>query len=76
MVKEDIQNEAEVSEPSPWSKNLSIGYSRSGGNTDDSSFSGEISVARKSDKDEWAGSIKSYISTSNDEMDAKSDNAE
>ena len=56
---------------SVWSRKASFGYSQTGGNTEDSQGSAEFSLNRKTEKDEWSAKVKAYISTSNDQTDAK-----
>jgi len=73
-----IQIEEEVKELSDkeesdvqWQRKISIGYSQTSGNTEASQGSSEFSFNRKTGKDEWTGALKTFISTSNEKMDAK-----
>jgi len=54
-----------------WTRKITLGYTQSGGNTDDSSFAGELFISQKTEDDERTAKITSFISTTNDELDAR-----
>jgi len=64
-------NKVKGENKSQWQRKASLGYSQTGGNTEASQGSVEVSINRKTDDDEWMGQLKAYLSTSNKKMDAK-----
>lgn len=54
-----------------WKRKVSIGYNESGGNTENSKFNTELSLNRKSEKDEWSAKLTSYFSSANGQLDGK-----
>jgi len=64
---EIVQKESDVQ----WQRKIAVGYSQTSGNTQASQGSSELSVNRKTKKDEWTGVLRVLISTSNEKMDAK-----
>jgi len=64
---EIVQEESDIQ----WQRKITVGYSQTSGNTQASQGSSELSVSRKTKKDEWTGTLKAFISTSNEKMDAK-----
>ena len=58
-------------EKSLWERQLSLGYSLSRGNTEDSSFSGEFNAERETDETKFTANLSSYISSANKKEDAR-----
>lgn len=64
---EEVKEDQDVQ----WSRKATLGYSKTGGNTQDSQGAAEIKISRKTKKDEWSAAWKAFLSTANEEMDAK-----
>lgn len=54
-----------------WKKELSVGYSQSGGNTEKSLANVGVNVSRKTSHDEWSGKYTAYYSSSEKRMDGR-----
>lgn len=54
-----------------WARKLSIGYQKTGGNTDKNQLNSGVDIKRKTDSDEWAGNASLYYSSADNKMDAQ-----
>ncbi|MFT7538839.1 MAG: putative salt-induced outer membrane protein YdiY [Lysobacterales bacterium] len=67
--------EAAAKKDVEWTREVSVGISQTGGNTEKGSFSGNIDVNRKTDKDEWTAAYSQYLASSNKKQDARKSKA-
>jgi len=58
-------------EKSPWTREVSLGYSQTGGNTEESQGNFTLAMDRKTDEDEWNVKMDSLYSSSNKKMDSR-----
>ena len=63
--------QAKMEKESAWTRKISLGYSETGGNTEDSAFTGEARIHRKRSEDETTFRYNAYVSSSNDKQDAR-----
>lgn len=70
-----IETEKEILEQKEdkeiWKREISAGYDKTGGNTQKSQLSMNLSVNRKTDKDEFAITTDVFYSSSNEKMDSQ-----
>jgi len=68
---EETKIAAEEEEPKLWQKDVSLGYNKSSGNTQNSQLSLNLFLNRKTEDDEFTVKGDSYHSSSNKKMDAQ-----
>ena len=71
QMHEEEMAKQKADSDSKWTRKVSLGISNSTGNTEEGAFAGEISVQRKTERDDWQAKFGANFETENEKLDER-----